>query len=85
LQESRYGPVTGYLTTFVEQLHFAGAVMLLYWHYFKRVDLWSMKWDSLEQTPLVSLKADEVDLVKWTVSELSARRRCPGVCHSRVR
>ncbi|KAK4446860.1 hypothetical protein QBC34DRAFT_146409 [Podospora aff. communis PSN243] len=67
--ETRYG--AGELAKFVEDLHWAGSVMLMYWHYFKRVDLLDMQqWRSPKAKALKWLKPEELDFVKQTVLEL---------------
>ncbi|KAK0619374.1 hypothetical protein B0T14DRAFT_207330 [Immersiella caudata] len=67
--ESRYG--TSHLAGFVEDLHWAGVVILMHWHYFKRVDLLDMKeWESPGKTALKWLNPEEVNFVKHTVLDL---------------
>ncbi|KAK0652845.1 hypothetical protein B0T16DRAFT_323471 [Cercophora newfieldiana] len=74
--ESRYGPVSGKLARFVQDLHMAGAILLQSWHYYKRMDLWNTGWDDPKKDkPLKSLKLEEVEFLKWTVGEMKLEGR----------
>lgn len=68
--ESRYGPIgKGSLAGFVQELHEAGAVLLLNWHYYKRVDnLLKPDWNDLRKR---SIGEDELRFLRWTVNQLN--------------
>jgi len=72
--ESRYGPTGGKMTDFVEELHRSGAVMLMYWHYYKRIDLMKTEWDDPNDQTLKALTPEEIEFMRWTVGDIKERK-----------
>lgn len=87
VQETRYGPVNSPLTTFVEELQKSGVVLLLYWHYFKRVDdLMAFPWGDLEARKthhaasyVEGLEDEQFNFLDSTVKELKLIRKYQSV------
>ena len=60
-------------------------MLLAHWQYFKRCDLMNFKWDDIEESTLMFLEPDQVELLKHVVDSLKEKCEYPPYltqCHA---
>lgn len=65
-----------YPLTSSEDVRNGGVTLLAHWQYFKRCDFTKSSWDNLAGSALISLKQDQTEFLKRTVSCLKEKRKC---------
>ncbi|KAK3328038.1 hypothetical protein B0T19DRAFT_181411 [Cercophora scortea] len=74
-QETRYGPINSPLTKFVEDVQRGAVTLLIYWRYYYRCDLMSIKWKDTSNTPLKYLTSEQLHYLRVTTEHVKRSMR----------